>query len=127
MRLLEQCGAIPSTHDYHINRFLFEQFPRGMTYAAADDVPPLIELPTAAALAFSIDEVTTTEIDDAFSVTQTATGRMEVGIHIAAPALGIAAGSRWIARPRGVCPPSTCQGARSPCCPRRWFRSYHVG
>ena len=42
--------------------------------------------------AFSIDDVTTTEIDDAFSVEHLADGRVRVGIHIAAPALGIARG-----------------------------------
>jgi exoribonuclease R len=39
--------------------------------------------------AFSIDDVTTTEIDDAFSVTHLADGNVKVGIHIAAPGLGI--------------------------------------
>ena len=43
--------------------------------------------------AFSIDDETTTEIDDAFSVTPLANGNTQVGIHIAAPALGIAPGS----------------------------------
>ena len=28
-RLLERCGAIPSTHAYHVNRFLLEHFPEG--------------------------------------------------------------------------------------------------
>jgi exoribonuclease-2 len=42
--------------------------------------------------AFSIDDVTTTEIDDAFSVEHLADGRVRIGIHIAAPALGIARG-----------------------------------
>jgi exoribonuclease-2 len=39
--------------------------------------------------AFSIDDVTTTEIDDAFSVRELADGTVCVGIHIAAPGLGI--------------------------------------
>ena len=43
--------------------------------------------------AFSIDDATTTEIDDAFSVRELPNGHYEVGIHIAAPALGIARGS----------------------------------
>jgi exoribonuclease-2 len=40
--------------------------------------------------AFSIDDVTTTEIDDAFSVRRLPQGGWEVGVHIAVPALGIA-------------------------------------
>ena len=51
------------------------------------------DLPGAGVEAFSIDDVTTTEIDDAFSVTQLANGNLSIGIHIAAPALGIAPSS----------------------------------
>jgi exoribonuclease-2 len=46
-------------------------------------------LPVAAVEAFSIDDVTTTEIDDAFSVQRLADGNVRVGIHIAAPGLGV--------------------------------------
>jgi exoribonuclease-2 len=50
-------------------------------------------LPLADVRAFSIDDAATTEIDDAFSL-QTLPGLgWRVGIHIAAPALGIAPGS----------------------------------
>jgi exoribonuclease-2 len=49
----------------------------------------LQELPLASVNAFSIDDATTTEIDDAFSLEQLANGNWRVGIHIAAPALGI--------------------------------------
>ena len=93
VELLAACGAIPSTHDFHFNRFLAEAFPGGADFApraAAIDVPPL---PTASVRAFSIDDATTTEIDDAFSVTALASGNYRIGIHIAAPALAIARGS----------------------------------
>lgn len=92
-RLLEKCGALPSTHDYHLGRFLFEYFPRGVAFdpqLTADDVA---DLPLASVKAFSIDDWTTTEIDDAFSVTPLDNGHWRIGVHIAAPALGIAAGS----------------------------------
>ena len=91
--LLAQCGAIPSTHDYHFNRFLFDAFPAGMDFPALPDLSPVPDLPLAAVRAFSIDDATTTEIDDAFSVRPLAGGGAEVGIHIAAPAMGIARGS----------------------------------
>jgi exoribonuclease-2 len=90
LRLLEQCGAIPSTRDYHLNRFVFEHFPRGRGFADMPDAPPPIDLPTAEVQAFSIDDSTTTEIDDAFSVTPVPGGGWRIGIHIAAPAAGIA-------------------------------------
>ncbi|HEY8085889.1 MAG TPA: ribonuclease catalytic domain-containing protein, partial [Methylophilaceae bacterium] len=88
LKLLESCGAIPSVHDYHFGAFMREQFPDGIAFPAhaAVSVP---ELPLAQAEAFSIDDSTTTEIDDAFSVQTLPNGNTRVGIHIAAPSLGI--------------------------------------
>lgn len=92
-RLLEQCGAIPSTHDYHFNQFLYEHFPEG---TGTDSLLPDFhradpeDFPLAAVTAFSIDDAATTEIDDAFSVTPLTFGSFRIGIHIATPALGVA-------------------------------------
>jgi len=88
-RLMLSTGGIASAKDLHMARFLFEHFPRGagftpVTVPAAPD-----ELPLANVAAFSIDDVTTTEIDDAFSVETLDDGTVRVGIHIAAPGLGI--------------------------------------
>jgi len=47
------------------------------------------DLPRADVQAFSIDDAATTEIDDAFSVTSLDGGGWRIGIHIAAPGLGI--------------------------------------
>ena len=91
--LLAACGAIPSTHEYHFNRFLAEALPQGIAFADFGALPSLPELPVADVRAFSIDDATTTEIDDAFSVRELPGGNVEVGIHIAAPALAIARGS----------------------------------
>lgn len=87
-RLLIRCGAVPSTRDYHLGRFLSEHFPKGRDFPLVPpfDAEPALE--TAAVAAFSIDDTTTTEIDDAFSVTRLPDGTARVGIHIAAPALG---------------------------------------
>jgi exoribonuclease-2 len=91
--LLAACDAITSTHDYHFNRFLFEAFPQGTALPPQDQPPALPELPHAAVRAFSIDDTTTTEIDDAFSVRPLPDGHFEIGIHIAAPALVVPRGS----------------------------------
>jgi len=115
--LLARCGAISSSHDYHLDRFLFEYFPQGTGFGEYE--MPEIEvqesaqrlighplpgeggrgdgspegrrpaLPLAEVQAFSIDDAATTEIDDAFSVTPLAGGGWRIGIHIAAPGLGI--------------------------------------
>jgi exoribonuclease-2 len=89
LALLAQCGAIPSSHDYHFNAFLAQAFPNGTAFGPYGTLPELPELPVADVRAFSIDDATTTEIDDAFSVRALANGNLEVGIHIAAPALVI--------------------------------------
>jgi len=92
-KLFERCGALPSSHDYHLNRFLHEHFPRGTALPGLPAPPVPQDLPLADAEAFSIDDATTTEIDDAFSVAVLAGGALRIGIHIAAPALGIEPGS----------------------------------
>ncbi len=92
-RLLERCGLLPDTHQYHLRRFLHEFFPHGTGFPAHALPAADAGLPLAAAPAFSLDDVGTSEIDDAFSVQRGADGTVRVGIHIAAPALGFAPGS----------------------------------
>jgi exoribonuclease-2 len=89
-KLLEKSGALASSRDYHFGRFLFEYFPRGTGFDPALTVAAPGSLELSPVEAFSIDDATTTEIDDAFSVTKLANGNWQVGVHIAAPALGIA-------------------------------------
>ncbi|HET7864450.1 MAG TPA: RNB domain-containing ribonuclease, partial [Burkholderiaceae bacterium] len=88
--LLTAAGAIDSPYQFHWQRFLFEQFPKGTAF------PPLAApaikdtLPQAAGVqAFSIDDSATTEIDDALSVQGLGSGTVVLGVHIAAPALAI--------------------------------------
>jgi len=89
IKLLEACGAISSIHDYHLGAFLREYFPHGSAFPQHDLVSSPDNLPRAEVEVFSIDDSTTTEIDDALSVQHLADGTTRVGIHIAAPALGI--------------------------------------
>ncbi len=97
LKLLHICGAIPSVHDYHLGAFLREYFAKGTDFTAEQIAEISADLnfdvPLADAEAFSIDDSTTTEIDDAFSIKQLANGITRVGIHIAAPALGVAVDS----------------------------------
>jgi len=92
-RLFARCGLLADTHDYHLKRFLHEFFPRGAAFAPHPLPAPTEELPLAPGAAFSLDELGTTEIDDAFSVSRLPGGEVRIGVHIAAPALGIAPGS----------------------------------
>jgi exoribonuclease II len=89
-KLLFAAGAWPdratAQHDYHLGRFVAEYFPRGVDYKGAVDAAHPGALPMAAARAYSIDDAGTTEVDDAFSIADV-DGTIEIGIHIAAPAL----------------------------------------
>ena len=87
--LLQQAGAITSPYQFHWQRFLFDNFSKGVAFPTLN--APLIvdDLPLASVAAFSIDDSATTEIDDALSVQGLGSGKVTVGIHIAAPALAI--------------------------------------
>ncbi|HEV2611545.1 MAG TPA: RNB domain-containing ribonuclease [Noviherbaspirillum sp.] len=87
-RLMLSVGAIGSPKELHLSKFLSEHFPKGTGFPAIA-MPSSPKLPVAEVQAFSIDDVTTTEIDDAISVTHLDDGKVRVGIHIAAPGLGI--------------------------------------
>ncbi len=93
LRLIERCGAIPSTLEFHQACFQLEYFPRGTGFADVTDPSDPPELPKSTVRAFSMDDEATTEIDDALSVQWLDDGNIRVGIHIAAPALGIPLGS----------------------------------
>ncbi|MDD2834326.1 MAG: RNB domain-containing ribonuclease, partial [Methylotenera sp.] len=72
IKLLHVCGAIPSIHDYHLGAFLREYFAKGTDFTAEQiaEIPAdlTFDLPIADVEAFSIDDSTTTEIDDALSI-----------------------------------------------------------
>ena len=87
--LLKSADAITSAYQFHWKRFLFEEFPKGTGFPALTAPEIKDELPLATVQAFSIDDSSTTEIDDALSVTGLGTGEISFGIHIAAPGLAI--------------------------------------
>ncbi|AOJ00899.1 MULTISPECIES: ribonuclease catalytic domain-containing protein [Burkholderia] len=91
-RLMLDCGGIPSARALHEARFLAEYFPHGTGFPSITVGKLPDDLPRADVGAFSIDDITTTEIDDAFSVEHLTDGRVRIGVHIAAPALGVARG-----------------------------------
>ncbi len=91
--LLRAAGAIDNAYQFHWRRFVFDCFPAGLQHPSVQ-APAITEaLPAADVQAFSIDDSSTTEIDDALSVQGLGTGRVTLGVHIAAPGLAIAPGS----------------------------------
>ncbi len=94
-RLLLGVGAFKSAGALHRARFQFENFPAGEGFPADLSVAfDFAHLPLSEARTFSIDDSTTTEIDDCLSVSRTASGALRIGVHIAAPGLAIQHGER---------------------------------
>ena len=94
-QLLLELGAIHSALEIHQGKFFKEHFPKGVSFPQNalnmmnSSVVQHLEkdLPVASVSAFSIDDASTTEIDDAFSVTLQPNGNYQIGVHIAAPSL----------------------------------------
>ena len=95
LELLRQAGAITSPYQFHWKRFLFENFPKGTKFPDLPIPAYKEELTLSPVQAFSIDDSSTTEIDDALSVQGLGSGTVTFGIHIAAPGLAIQPGSPW--------------------------------
>lgn len=92
LALLQKAGAINSAYQFHWQRFLFDNFPKGTGFPNLQAPAISDELPLADVKAYSIDDSQTTEIDDALSVQGLGTGMVTLGIHIAAPALALKPG-----------------------------------
>ncbi|MEO6984148.1 MAG: RNB domain-containing ribonuclease [Paralcaligenes sp.] len=92
-RLLLKLGAWPHALALHQHRFLSAHFPKGTGFAPV--VPPEVDshLPLAEVEAYSVDDSSTTEIDDALSVEYIDASTVRVGIHIAAPGLAVQRGN----------------------------------
>ncbi len=91
--LLLRCGAFPDAYHWHFRRFAAERFPKGIGFPELPEPAAVGNLPLADVQAVSIDDASTTEIDDALSVTRLPGIGWRIGIHIAAPGLGILPGS----------------------------------
>ena len=91
LALLKNAGAIQNAYQFHWQRFLFDNFPKGTGFPALSAPPITADLPLAEGVrAFSVDASATTEIDDALSIQGLGSGTVTLGIHIAAPGLAIA-------------------------------------
>lgn len=91
--LLLRCGAFPDAYHWHFRRFTAERFPKGTGFPQLPEPAAFADLPLADVQAVSIDDASTTEIDDALSITRLPGLGWRFGIHIAAPGLGILPGS----------------------------------
>lgn len=91
--LAKKTGGVSSLAQFMREGFELKNYPQGTGFPAID-IPDLGALPLAEGIeAFSIDDESTTEVDDALSVQDIGGGIKRIGIHIAAPALAVAQGS----------------------------------
>jgi exoribonuclease-2 len=91
-RLLLSLGVWPHPLAMMRDRFLSAHFPRGTGWPPVDLQDWGADLPQVDVEAYSLDDASTTEIDDALSVSILEPGTIRVGIHIAVPALAITRG-----------------------------------
>lgn len=129
LRLLLSLGAIASPWRWHVDSFYAINFPKGRGFPA--DLPaPVVDgwanLPVADVDAFSIDDSETTEIDDAASVTHLGDGRTRVGVHIAAPALGILRDDALDAVARARMSTVYAPGLKTTMLPENWVKAFSL-
>ena len=91
--LAKKTGGITSITQYLQDGFEIKYFPKGTGFPDLP-LPEMPDLPKADVTAFSIDDESTTEVDDALSLTDLGNGMKRVGIHIAAPSLAIKQGDK---------------------------------
>lgn len=91
--LAKKTGGITSIPQYLQDGFEIKYFPKGTDFPGLP-LPEMPDLPKADVTAFSIDDESTTEVDDALSLTDLGNGMKRVGIHIAAPSLAIKPGDK---------------------------------
>ena len=128
LSLLLARGSIASPYAWHVGNFLVRCFPRGTGFVPTPDGPaPHDELlPLAPVQAFSIDDSSTTEIDDAFSVSHTDQGRIRVGIHIAAPAAAILRDDALDVQARSRMSTVYAPGLKITMLPEAWIAAYSL-
>ena len=91
--LAKKTGGITSIPQYLQDGFEIKYFPKGTGFPDLP-LPEMPDLPKADVTAFSIDDESTTEVDDALSLTDLGNGMKRVGIHIATPSLAIKQGDK---------------------------------
>ncbi len=123
-QVLEHCGALRDSRSWHEGKFHFEYFgplPAEASYPITTDHS---RWPLSEVQAFSIDDAYTTEIDDAFSVSEQDKDHWRVGIHIAAPGLGFSVGSELDQVARQRLSTVYMPGDKIPMLPERVIRAH---
>ncbi len=129
LSLLLALKAIRSPWAWHVESFYLTNFPGGAGFPADLPQPPdssWDDLPLSDAVPFSIDDSSTTEIDDATSVVHLDGGRTRIGIHIAAPSLGMTRGSAMDLFVRNRMSTVYAPGLKTTMMPDSWVKAFSL-
>lgn len=130
LQLMLMRGGIASAYEWHVKSFLLSHFPRGIGFDPQLPAPPPTpdHWPLASVQAFSIDDSETSEIDDAFSVQGLDSGEpvVTVGIHIAAPAVGLPRDHPLDACARSRLSTVYAPGFKITMLPAQWIEAYSL-
>lgn len=88
-KLLLSLGAWPHALALHQHRFMSAHFPKGTQFAPVELGSVGDDLPLANVTAYSVDDSSTIEVDDALSISEQDGDIATIGIHIAAPGLAV--------------------------------------
>ncbi|WP_066455015.1 ribonuclease catalytic domain-containing protein [Castellaniella caeni] len=125
-KLLLSLGVWPNPLAMMRERFLATHFPKGTEW------PPVAvenwgdHLPQTDIEAYSVDDSSTIEIDDALSVSLPDADTIRVGIHIAAPALAITRGSAFDDMARSRMSTVYMPGDKIPMLPRELITAFSL-
>ncbi|MGB6006578.1 ribonuclease catalytic domain-containing protein [Castellaniella sp.] len=125
-KLLLSLGVWPDPLTMMRERFLATHFPKGTEWPPVAVEPWGAELPQADVEAYSVDDSSTTEIDDALSVTLPDDDTLRVGIHIAVPALAIPRGSAFDDMARSRMSTVYMPGDKIPMLPRELIAAFSL-
>lgn len=129
LRLLLSLGAIASPYRWHVDSFYAQYFPKGKGFPSDLSLPSESgwdDLPIANVKAFSIDDSSTTEIDDATSVEHVDDQLLRIGIHIAAPGLGIERDSDIDRVARSRLSTVYAPGIKTTMLPEAWIKEFSL-
>lgn len=125
-KLLLSLGAWPHALALHQHRFLSTHFPKGTEFAPVDPGNPGADLPIADVVAYSVDDNSTTEVDDALSVTTLDGDVVRIGVHIAAPGLAVTRGSDFDALARSRMSTVYIPGLKIPMLPSELISAFSL-
>ncbi|HWK71199.1 MAG TPA: RNB domain-containing ribonuclease [Burkholderiaceae bacterium] len=94
-KLLLSLGAWPHALALHQHRFMSAYFPKGAQFPPVEFGGVGADLPLADVTAYSVDDSSTIEVDDALSVSAQDGDLATIGIHIAAPGLAVTRDSEF--------------------------------